>query len=549
MKKYAVILIILISAGFADGMKFQILSRMINTPENEFLPVIYKDTLYFRRTVNSAKRQSGEKHEIKYIACVDLFNSISSNNIKTLNFRTLANEQFLNSNPEIDPYEVTTRQYRRKEIDFDRSTPSFFRFYHYKNNRHHITYPFKVEALSGNYTDMHPAFSPDGKYIVFASDRPEGQSDQREKDLDLYISYREEGNEWSEPKNLGDEINTQENEIAPFIAEDGTLYFSSKGYVRDSVQVVFSARSNIRSNNSTSDIFMIEEKKNYNIVKAEYSGNQDSPYINPEILSSPFNTEFNEIGAAVFKDTLIYIASDRMPNRYGYEGYDLYGYYSQPDIESITEGPYAFDEELVLFVTGYYKVLTNNSLKELRNKIGAGELRNSSDTKYIANPDNDYNIDGELIDYDYWAEKVENSIDNFISILQPHAEKFINNDYLSLKVIVEGFADERGIMQGSEYTEQTISNINPYFQIDKNTRMTNQVLSGLRAYYTTKLIKNELLERFGEESRKKLNQISFISEGKGLNKSYERYLPNRNALITIEYSFNKQEKPDFSKTR
>jgi peptidoglycan-associated lipoprotein len=36
-----------------------------------------------------------------------------------------------------------------------------------------------------------------------------------------------EGGEWTEPKNLGEEINTPGNELYPFVHPDGTLYFSS----------------------------------------------------------------------------------------------------------------------------------------------------------------------------------------------------------------------------------------------------------------------------------------------------------------------------------
>ncbi len=47
---------------------------------------------------------------------------------------------------------------------------------------------------------------------------------------DIYVSFLVEGNIWSEPLNLGDIINTQGEEISPFLASDGVyLYFSSDG--------------------------------------------------------------------------------------------------------------------------------------------------------------------------------------------------------------------------------------------------------------------------------------------------------------------------------
>lgn len=47
---------------------------------------------------------------------------------------------------------------------------------------------------------------------------------------DLYISFRD-GKTWTEPKNMGGDINTLSEEASPFLGEDGkTLYFSSSGF-------------------------------------------------------------------------------------------------------------------------------------------------------------------------------------------------------------------------------------------------------------------------------------------------------------------------------
>jgi outer membrane protein OmpA-like peptidoglycan-associated protein len=47
---------------------------------------------------------------------------------------------------------------------------------------------------------------------------------------DLYVSFLDSNGVWSEPVNLGKEINTAEDEISPFLASDNkTLYFSTTG--------------------------------------------------------------------------------------------------------------------------------------------------------------------------------------------------------------------------------------------------------------------------------------------------------------------------------
>lgn len=79
-------------------------------------------------------------------------------------------------------------------------------------------------ALNNPETSVgHPAISPDGKYLLFASDMPGGHGG-----ADLYMC-KAMGDGWGEPVNLGPAINTTENEGFPFIGADGTLYFASAG--------------------------------------------------------------------------------------------------------------------------------------------------------------------------------------------------------------------------------------------------------------------------------------------------------------------------------
>ncbi len=48
---------------------------------------------------------------------------------------------------------------------------------------------------------------------------------------DLYVLFRQSDDSWSEPKNLGSDINTAYQEMTPFLAPDGkTLFFASNGY-------------------------------------------------------------------------------------------------------------------------------------------------------------------------------------------------------------------------------------------------------------------------------------------------------------------------------
>ncbi len=83
--------------------------------------------------------------------------------------------------------------------------------------------PQPLPFNNNEFDDCHPAISIDGDKLFFSSNRPGGFGG-----MDLYVSYRI-GDTWSEPVNLGANINTRGDEVFPFIHADNTLYFASNG--------------------------------------------------------------------------------------------------------------------------------------------------------------------------------------------------------------------------------------------------------------------------------------------------------------------------------
>ena len=82
-----------------------------------------------------------------------------------------------------------------------------------------------VAQFSGKYSDLEPAFSPDGKRLYFASNRPFKNGDPA-KDYDIwYVDLCDAG--WKEPVNLGEPINSEQNEFYPSLTRDGVLYFTA----------------------------------------------------------------------------------------------------------------------------------------------------------------------------------------------------------------------------------------------------------------------------------------------------------------------------------
>ena len=77
--------------------------------------------------------------------------------------------------------------------------------------------------------DSHPALSPDGKSLYFASNRAGGFGR-----TDLYVSHLDENGNWQKAQNLGPIINSIEDEVSPFMHPiNNTLYFSSTGHIRN----------------------------------------------------------------------------------------------------------------------------------------------------------------------------------------------------------------------------------------------------------------------------------------------------------------------------
>lgn len=88
----------------------------------------------------------------------------------------------------------------------------------------------RVAPFSGTHQDSRAIFSPDGRRIVFASNRP-GAGREGRTDLDLWQVERTSTG-WTDPVNLGAPINTTAHESHPTVASSGAVYFVRR--VRDS---------------------------------------------------------------------------------------------------------------------------------------------------------------------------------------------------------------------------------------------------------------------------------------------------------------------------
>ncbi|GAB3339244.1 hypothetical protein GCM10027299_52040 [Larkinella ripae] len=91
---------------------------------------------------------------------------------------------------------------------------------------------FPVECVIANNHNLHKnsyteyAIVPDGKTIVLSVQRRNSLGNK-----DLYVSFLQPNQTWSEPVSMGPVLNTADYEGAPFVASDSrTLYFTSAGH-------------------------------------------------------------------------------------------------------------------------------------------------------------------------------------------------------------------------------------------------------------------------------------------------------------------------------
>jgi hypothetical protein len=393
-------------------------------------------------------------------------------------------------------------------------------------------YSKKLNLCSFNSSsfDSHPCFSPDGKFVFFTTDR---KGTRGGTDIMFAQSVLGNGVEtWLEPEFLDSTINSEANEITPFIDQEGNLYF---------------ARWNI---------------DNYDIYKARKVG--ENSWDTPKRLSPPINSEANEIAPVIFENQ-IFVASNR-PNGQG--GYDIYAFdlcssvtlelnftesnniFTSRDKIIIqdnsgniveekylgSEGKYIFNllpkkkyrvtiqndcnqrtyfskevetlcidsayvkytislaisndltEEIQIpfFVTGYYKPITRENLAQLRRLFDYNFIGLDDSTRFIEKPDSIY---------DLFVPNVENALKKIVATISSYLPLFQSNcipPNKRLLVEIIGYSDPRGISENAKFFEETIDD--PLFNtyVRRGTKLDNFLLSKLRAYYTAKYLQRSL---------------------------------------------------------
>ena len=134
--------------------------------------------------------------------------------------------------------------------------------------------------INSPHWDSQPSLSADGRILFFVSNRPGGKGE-----VDIWYSKLGLDQKWSKPVNAGETINTEGNEVSPFIhANNQTLFFSSDYH---------------------------QGFGGYDIFKSEWKGGTE--FSQPENIGSPINTSEDQIS--------IFITADGVDGYYSHESF------------------------------------------------------------------------------------------------------------------------------------------------------------------------------------------------------------------------------------
>ena len=201
----------------------------LNTSGVEFCPIVLGDKLVFV-----------SEREIDYVNLGE--NNYKSNSYLSIQYSNMSSvdDTFSFSKPKLFSNQISKLNHSGP-ITFNSSgSEAFFtRVHYFKIDKKRFYRPQifsatfdgkqwkSIELLNFNqpeYSFGHPSLSSNAQYLYFVSDMEGGFGGK-----DVYKCQRL-GETWSEPVNLGSEINTSGDEVFPFLYKDSLLFFSSNGH-------------------------------------------------------------------------------------------------------------------------------------------------------------------------------------------------------------------------------------------------------------------------------------------------------------------------------
>ncbi len=198
--------------------QYRIQMMKFNTKSSDFGVSFFNDLLVFCSYENTpeANQASAKTGNVLLIE--------NENNTGTEKLRSQIKEMYgigplsYSANDRMVAYTKNSFINGYKQVYHDEENMSIFYALVDENGDFELEKPFPFNG--SDYSTAFPHLSFGGSALYFSSNKLGGFGG-----FDIYVCYLKNG-EWTRPENLGPSINSQGNEITPFLNE-GTLYFSS----------------------------------------------------------------------------------------------------------------------------------------------------------------------------------------------------------------------------------------------------------------------------------------------------------------------------------
>lgn len=358
----------------------------INTSNPEYVPIFTNDN----KLIFTSKRKDDQKEKI---------NSWDGKYFESMYISKLENEKY--STPLVfkAPNDPKDHKFFKKlnESNVSLSSDKNILFIYQDGDLYET--PMKgngkqIKKLSKNINiaryQNHAALSKDNKTIFFSSESKQGIGG-----TDIFMSVKNDKDEWSEAVMLDTIINTIFNEDAPFIGEDGTLYFSSAGH---------------------------PGYGGYDVYKTHM---QNGHWSKPENLGQPINSPGQDIYFSLVGPTTGYYSSSRTG---GYGDMDIYSVDLAPNIpqDTVSKPLAAFIDSSIMETKKQDSVISTLYLPE-------EELKN-------------LNWNSTPLNFNYNEFTIRNDA---FKILDQNAE--ILNKNPDLNIAIYGYSDSRGNEKYNKY--------------------------------------------------------------------------------------------------
>jgi peptidoglycan-associated lipoprotein len=213
-----------VTRNIPNSFKLQMMSK--NKTNGDFGISFYGDKVVFASVRNGVENAYGW-NDRPYLDLFSAFVNTEGQLVKVEPFSDVINTKKHESNATFSA-DLKTMYFNRtgeKQIKVGEEKVAMVKIYKAELVNGKWANVTMVPFSSDTYCVQHPFLTKDGKKLYFSSDMPGTLGS-----FDIYVVDVNDDGTYSQPRNLGETINTNQREQFPFITADGTLYFASDGH-------------------------------------------------------------------------------------------------------------------------------------------------------------------------------------------------------------------------------------------------------------------------------------------------------------------------------